>query len=62
MYMRTSIILVLALLLGACSTTKDVLQGARAIDRFDINNTTAAAKNCVVDWIDPRVRGTGCSR
>jgi len=60
--MRTSVIVLLALLLGACSTTKDVLHGARVIDRFDINNTTAAAKNCIVDWIDPYVRGTGCSR
>ena len=49
-------------LLAACGTTRDVLQGARAIDKFDINNSTAAAKNCVVDWIDPRVRGTSCSR
>ena len=49
-------------LLAACGTTRDVLQGARTIDKFDINNSTAAAKNCVVDWIDPRVRGTSCSR
>jgi hypothetical protein len=60
--MRTSILIALVLLLAACSTTKDVLHGARVIKGFDKNNTVAAAKNCVVDWIDPRVRGTSCSR
>ena len=55
-------IVLIGLLLTACGTTRDVLQGARTIDRFDINNSTAAAKNCIVDWIDPRVRGTSCSR
>ena len=55
-------LVLLGSLLTACGTTRDVLQGARTIDRFDINNSTAAAKNCIVDWIDPRVRGTSCSR
>ena len=63
--MKSVLIVVMALMLGACSATtgKDIIRGAntvRALQGITTAGVSESATNCIKDIFDPANRGSGC--
>ena len=63
--MKSILIVVMALMLGACSATtgQNIIKSAntvRAIQGITVAGVSESATNCIKDIFDPGNRGSGC--
>ena len=58
--MKIISIIIIGLMLGACSNTIKTVNTGRAIQGLSKAGVTESATNCIMDIFDPANRGSGC--
>jgi len=58
--MKIISIIIIGLMLGACSNTIKTVNTGRAIQGLTKAGVTESATNCIKDILDPSNRGSGC--
>ena len=58
--MKIVSVIIIGLMLGACSNTIKTVNTGRAIQGLSKAGVTESATNCIMDIFDPANRGSGC--
>jgi predicted MFS family arabinose efflux permease len=58
--MKIVSVIIIGLMLGACSSTIKTVNTGRAIQGLSKAGVTESATNCIMDIFDPGNRGSGC--
>ena len=58
--MKIVSVIIIGLMLGACSNTIKTVNTGRAIQGLSKAGVTESATNCIMDIFDPSNRGSGC--